>query len=166
MPRQNISSHVDNMMPELMRRMRNVKQMDWSQLAGMVKSVLGVWSCMVDIKDQERVYAMQGMALELLEQMSRTTTDWKDREQELKIINLLVREVEGVPGMVARKVEELLGMHVTGMSAGIIFRGSWWVPPEEVDRIRVTAGGRRRWVPPPEEVDRIRGTVGGRRRGS
>ena len=75
-----------------------MKQMDWSQLAGMVKSVLGVWSCMAVIKDQERVYAMQGMALDLLEQMSRTTTDWKDREQELKIINFLVREVEGVPG--------------------------------------------------------------------
>ena len=58
---------------------------------------------------QEGVEAMQEMARTILKQMGRPTTEWGDMKGwEVTVVRMLIREVEGVPGFVARMVDQLL----------------------------------------------------------
>ena len=52
---------------------------------------------------------MQEMASTILKQMGRSTINWEEmKEWEVDVVRNLMKEVEGIPGFVARMVEQLL----------------------------------------------------------
>ena len=52
---------------------------------------------------------MQEMASNILKQMGRSTINWEEmKEWEVDVVRNLMKEVEGIPGFVARMVEQLL----------------------------------------------------------
>ena len=93
----------------LKKRVAKVERMDRSQLVGLVKTVLDVRGCLMEKEYQEGVETMQEMAKTILKQMGRSSIDWMEmKEWEIKVVRLLIKEVEGVPGFVARMVDQLL----------------------------------------------------------
>jgi hypothetical protein len=93
----------------LKKRMMEVDQMERSQLVGLVRTVLGVRNWLVEKEGQEGVETMQEMARTILKQMGRPTIEWGDMKGwEVTVVRMLIREVEGVPGFVARMVDQLL----------------------------------------------------------
>ena len=104
----------------LKKRMVKVEQMERSELLGLVKTVLDVRSWLAEKDCQMGVEAMQEMARLILKQMGRSTIDWMEmKEWELKVVRLLIREVEGVPGFMARMVDQLLG-RLVGSSRAVV----------------------------------------------
>ena len=100
----------------LKKRVAKVERMDRSQLVGLVKTVLDVRGYLMEKEYQEGVQTMQEMAKTILKQMGRSSIDWMGmKEWEIKVARLLIKEVEGVPGFVARIVDQLLvRMEVVG----------------------------------------------------
>ena len=97
------------------RRVMQVDQMDRSQLVGLVRTVLSIRNCLVEKESQEGVETMQGMARSILKQLGRSTIEWGDMKLwEVDVVRQLIREVEGVPGFVARMVDQLLDLVVVG----------------------------------------------------
>ena len=93
----------------LKKRVAKVERMDRSQLVGLVKTVLDVRGYLMEKEYQEGVQTMQEMAKTILKQMGRSSIDWMGmKEWEIKVARLLIKEVEGVPGFVARMVDQLL----------------------------------------------------------
>ena len=104
----------------LKKRMVKVEQMERSELLGLVKTVLNARSRLAEKDCQMGVEAMQEMARLILKQMGRSTIDWMEmKEWELKVVRLLIREVEGVPGFMARMVDQLLG-RLVGSSRAVV----------------------------------------------
>ena len=93
----------------LKKRMAKLEQMERSQLVGLVRTVLGVRNCLVEKEDQEGVDTIQEVARTILKQMGRSSIEWGDMKGwEVTVVRMLIREVEGVPGFVARMVDQLL----------------------------------------------------------
>ena len=58
---------------------------------------------------QVGVETMQEMASTILKQMGRSTINWEEmKEWEVDVVRNLMKEVESIPGFVARMVEQLL----------------------------------------------------------
>ena len=90
-------------------RVTKVEQMGRTQLVGLVKTVFSVRNCLVEKECQEGVETMQGMARSILKQIGRSTIDWREMKGwEVEVVRQLIKEVEGIPGFVARMVDQLL----------------------------------------------------------
>ena len=86
-----------------------VEQMERSQLVGLVRTVLGVRNCLVEKEYHQGVETMQEIARTILKQMGRASIDWGEMKMwEVEVVRQLIKEVDGVPGFVARMVDQLL----------------------------------------------------------
>ena len=83
--------------------------MDCGQLLAFIKTLLSVGNCLVE-KEQERgVEMMQEMASGVLKQLGRVSIDWLEvSEWEAGLLKRVIKEVEGVPGFVARMLDQFL----------------------------------------------------------
>ena len=100
---------------------KRVGQMERSKLVGLVRTVLGVRNWLLEKEGQEGVEAMQEMARAILKQMGRSTIEWGDMKGwEVTVVRMLIREVEGVPGFVARLVDQLLSRMDEVGQAGVV----------------------------------------------
>ena len=98
------------------KRVMQVEQMDRRQLVGLVRTVLSVRNCLVEKECNEGVEITQGIARSILSHLGRASIDWGEMNGwEVEVVRQLIREVEGVPGFVARIVDQLLvRMEVVG----------------------------------------------------
>ena len=73
------------------------------------QDMLSVRNCLLE-KEQERgVEMMQEMASGVLKQLGRVSIDWLEvSEWEAGLLKRLIKEVEGVPGFVARMLDQFL----------------------------------------------------------
>lgn len=102
------------------KRVLIVDQMERIKLVGLVRTVLGVRNCLVEKECQEGVEAMQEMARSILRQMGRNTIDWGEMKSwEVEVVRQLIKEVEGVPGFVAKMVDQLLDKLLVAIGQGV-----------------------------------------------
>ena len=93
----------------LRKKSLTMDKMDRTQLLAFIKTLLSVRNCLVE-KEQERgVEMMQEMASGVLKQLGRVSIDWLEvSEWEAGLLKRLIKEVEGVPGFVARMLDQFL----------------------------------------------------------
>ena len=99
----------DRLLAMLRKKALAMDTMDRAQLLAFIKTLLSVRNCLVE-KEQERgVEMMQEMASGVLKQLGRVSIDWLEvSEWEAGLLKRLIKEVEGVPGFVARMLDQFL----------------------------------------------------------
>ena len=99
----------DRLLAMLRKKALAMDTMDRAQLLAFIKTLLSVRNCLLD-KEQERgVEMMQEMASGVLKQLGRVSIDWLEvSEWEAGLLKRVIKEVEGVPGFVARMLDQFL----------------------------------------------------------
>ena len=99
----------DRLLAMLRKKALDMDTMDRAQLLAFIKTLLSVRNCLLE-KEQERgVEMMQEMASGVLKQLGRVSIDWLEvSEWEAGLLKRVIKEVEGVPGFVARMLDQFL----------------------------------------------------------
>jgi len=99
----------DELISLLRRKAISMKKMDRSELLGFVKTTLGVRNGFLEKDNRHGVGVMQEIASGVLKQLGRGTINWQDLTPwEADFMKMLIVEVEGVPGFIARFMEQVL----------------------------------------------------------
>ena len=99
----------DRLLAMLRKKALDMDTMDRAQLLAFIKTLLSVRNCLLEKEQEHGVEMMQEMASGVLRQLGRVTIDWMEvSEWEAGHLKSLIKEVEGVPGFVARMLDQFL----------------------------------------------------------
>ena len=104
-----VTEDHERLVAVLRKKALAMDEMDRAQLLAFIKTLLSVRDCLVEKEQDRGVEMMQEMASGVLKQLGRVSIDWlKVSEWEAGLLKRLIKEVEGVPGFVARMLDQFL----------------------------------------------------------
>ena len=104
-----VTEDHERLVAVLRKKALAMDEMDRAQLLAFVKTLLSVRDCLLEKEQDQGVEIMQKMASGVLRQLSRVSINWLEvREWEAGLLRRVIREVEGVPVVIARMVDQFL----------------------------------------------------------